>query len=341
MKRKNLNVAKLKNVIIKDQNISKIYLKLKLVLSKHKRKNSFVVAISGGPDSMALAYLSNLLMKEKKYRIHFLLVDHGIRKNSRKEALQVKKSLKKIGINLKILKNKKKIIRNIQKNARDLRYKLLVEFCKKNKVKSLLTAHHKDDQVETFLIRLSRGSGVEGLSSMSESTNLPEGIKLIRPFLEFKKEQLTYISKRVFKKTIKDPSNKNKKFLRTNVRELTKILENKGLKFDQIIRSIKNISSTKEAINFYVNRSLKKFVKFKKRETILDLKMFKKEPREIKFKIINKIVKNRTTSYYPPRSQKVLNLINRFEAKNPKRCTLGGCIFERRKNLLHVTREFQ
>ena len=68
--------------------------------------------------------------------------------------------------------------------------------------------------------------------------------------------------------------------------------------------------------------------------------MFKKEPKEVKFKIINKIVKNRTLSYYPPRSQKVLNLISRFESKNPKKCTLGGCIFERRKNLLHVTREF-
>ena len=175
---------------------------------------------------------------------------------------------------------------------------------------------------------------------MSQSSNLKYGIKLIRPFLEFKKNQLEYISKKAFKTIFKDPSNKDRKFLRTNIRELTRILENKGLNFDQIIRSINNISSTKEAINFYVDRSLKKFVKFKKRETILDLKMFKMEPQEVKFKIINRIVKGRTLSYYPPRSQKVLNLISRFEAKNPKKCTLGGCIFEKRKNLLHVTREF-
>tara|TARA_Y100000590_G_scaffold403914_1_gene490997 strand:- start:392 stop:1414 length:1023 start_codon:yes stop_codon:yes gene_type:complete len=340
MKRKNLSVAKPSNVIIQDKKISAIYLKLKSVLSKYKQNNSFAVAVSGGPDSMTLAFLSNLLMEEKRYRMHFVLVDHGIRKDSEKEALQARKLLKTKGIKLQVLKNKKKIAANIQKNARDLRYKLLVDFCKKNKVKSLLTAHHKDDQVETFLIRLSRGSGVEGLSSMSQSTNLKYGIKLIRPFLEFKKDQLKYISKKVFQTTIKDPSNKNKKFLRTNIRELSKMLENKGLSFDQIIRSIRNISSTKEAINFYVNRSLKKFVKFKTKETILDLRMFKREPQEVKFKIINRIVKNRASSYYPPRSQKVLNLISRFEAKNPKKCTLGGCVFERRKNLLHVTREF-
>jgi len=341
MKRKNLNVAKFKDVIIQDKKISTIYSRLNSVLSKHKQNNSFVVAVSGGPDSMALAFLSSLLMNEKKYKMYFLLVDHGIRKNSGKEALQVKKLLKKKEINLQILKNKKKIATNIQKNARDLRYELLVKFCRKNKVKSLLTAHHKDDQIETFLIRLSRGSGVEGLSSMGQSTNLKYGIKLIRPFLEFKKDQLNYISKKFFKKTIKDPSNKNKKFLRTNIRDLSKLLEDKGLSSDQIIRSIKNISSTKETINFYVNRSLRKFVKFKKKETILNLKMFRREPQEVKFKIINRIVKNRASSYYPPRSQKVLNLISRFEAKNPKKCTLGGCIFEiKNKNLLYVTREF-
>ena len=132
---------------------------------------------------MALAFLSKLLMDQTKYRIHFVLVDHGLRKNSKKEALKVKNILKKKGINLTVLTNSKKINKNIQKNARDFRYELLIKFCRRNKIKSLLTTHHKDDQVETFLIRLSRGSGVEGLSSMSQSTNLKYGIKLIRPFL--------------------------------------------------------------------------------------------------------------------------------------------------------------
>jgi hypothetical protein len=68
--------------------------------------------------------------------------------------------------------------------------------------------------------------------------------------------------------------------------------------------------------------------------------MFRREPEEVKFKIINNIVKNRTSSYYPPRSRKVLSLINRFESNNLKKCTLGGCIFERKKNLIHVTKEF-
>ena len=157
--------------------------------------------------------------------------------------------------------------------------------------------------------------------------------------MEFKKIQLSYISNKVFGKTFKDPSNKNKNFLRTNIRDLKKILQNKGLNFEKIIRSIKNISSSKEAINFYVVRSIKKFVKFRKKETILNLKQFRKEPKEIRFRIINNIVKKRTNSYYPPRSEKVLNLINNFQSNNLKKCTLGGCIFERKRSFLYVSKE--
>ena len=337
MKRKNLNVVKLKNAIYKDKKISKIYSKLNSITKKFK---SFIVAVSGGSDSMALALLSGLLKQEKNKKIYFVHVDHGIRKNSGKEALQLKKILKKIQINLKIIKNNKSIKKNIQKSARDRRYQILSDFSKKNGIKALVTAHHKDDQIETFLIRLSRGSGVEGLSSMSEISKLNGGIKLLRPFLKFTKEDLKSITKKFFNKIIKDPSNKNKKFLRTNIRELTRILKSKGIDPNQIFRSIENISSTKIAINFYVKQSLKKFVKFRKKETIFDLSMFQKEPVDVKFKIINTIVKNRTAKYYPPRAKKVLNLINRFKSKSTQKSTLGGCIFEKRKNFVHVTKEF-
>ena len=339
MKRKSLNVLKLKGILPKDKKISETYLKLKLIISKYKAK-SLVIAISGGPDSMALAALCKALQLEKKYKIYFVLIDHNIRKNSYKEAIKFKKILIKKNISLNILKNKKKINNNIQKNARDIRYDLLTKFCNQKKVRYLVTAHHQDDQIETFLIRLSRGSGVEGLSGMNERTYLSNGTVLLRPFLDIKKEILVYISKKVFKKIIKDPSNTNKKFLRTNIRELKKILEKKGLDFDKILRSIKNISSSKEAINFYVLKSIKKIVKFKNKKASLNLKKFANEPKEIKFKIFNTLLKNTAKSYYPPRSRKVLNLIRRFENKSFTKSTLGGCIFERKKNFLLISREF-
>ncbi len=331
---------RIKDLSVARPNDANIYIKVKSVLNKYKKNNSFVVGVSGGPDSLALSALTNQISEESKYKFYFAIVDHGIRKNSGKEALQVKRLLYKHGINLKILKNRKKITSNVQRKARDARYQLLESFCKKKKAKSLLVAHHQDDQIETFLIRLSRGSGVEGLSSMQEMTILKGGIRLIRPLLDFKKTQLTSVAKKAFGKIFKDPSNKNKKFLRTNIRTLKKNLVKKGIDLEKIIRSIKNIRSTKEAIDFYVAKSIKKFVKFERKSTILNLTQFRKEPHEVRFRIINDIVKKRSNSYYPPKSKKVLNLISGFQNNNWRKCTLGGCIFERKKSFLHVSKEF-
>ena len=331
MRTKNLNVTRPDHL--------NICQKVKSILKKYKNNNTFVVAVSGGSDSLALVSIIKNLMQENKYKFFFAIVDHNLRKNSATEALGVKRLLSKYDINLTILKNKKKIDKNIQKNAREIRYNLLEKFCKKKKAKSLIVAHHQDDQVETFLIRLSRGSGVEGLSSMNEITTLKQGTSLIRPLLDFKKNELISITKNTFNKFFKDPSNTNRKFLRTNIRELKKNLEKKGIDFEKIVRSIKNIASTKEAINFYVERSIKKYITFKGKLTILNLEKFRQEPKEIKFKIVNKIIKKTTNSYYPPRSKKVLNLIDGFQRNRIKKLTLGGCIFERKNRFLFVSKE--
>ena len=331
MRTKNLNVTRPDHL--------NIYQKVKSILKKYKSNNTFVVAVSGGSDSLALVSIIKNLIQENKYKFFFAIVDHNLRNKSGDEAVSVKRLLSKYGINLTILKNKKKIDKNIQKNAREIRYNLLEKFCKKKKAKSLIVAHHQDDQVETFLIRLSRGSGVEGLSSMNEITTLKQGTSLIRPLLDFKKKELISITKHTFNKFFKDPSNKNRKFLRTNIRELKKNLEKKGIDIEKIVRSIKNSASTKEAINFYVERSIKKYITFKAKVTILNLEKFRQAPQEIKFKIVNKIIKKTTNSYYPPRSKKVLNLIDGLKRNRIKKFTLGGCIFERKKRFLVISKE--
>ena len=102
--------------------------------------------------------------------MHVLIVDHQLRKESKKESLKVKSILKRKKIQSKILKWKGKVPKsNIQKNARNIRYNLISEYCFKNGIKYLVTAHHLDDQIENFFIRLFRGSGLTGLSSMPES----------------------------------------------------------------------------------------------------------------------------------------------------------------------------
>ena len=196
MSKKNSNVLNLKDSIKLDKIILKTYSLFKKNIVRYKNKK-LVAAISGGPDSLALAGMLKILEYEKKIQVYYVLVDHSIRKTSQNEAKKVKVLLKKYKISLKILKNKKKIDRNIQSAAREIRYELLSDFCKKNNANYILTAHHRDDQVETFLIRLSRGSGVQGLSGMDLSSSLSKKIKIIRPLLDCKKENLIYISKKL------------------------------------------------------------------------------------------------------------------------------------------------
>ncbi len=101
MKRKNLSVTRLRN--------ENIYTQVKSVLNKYKKNSSFVVGVSGGPDSLALSAIAKAISEETKYKFFFVMVDHGIRKNSGSEATKVKKLLNKHGISLEILKNKKKL----------------------------------------------------------------------------------------------------------------------------------------------------------------------------------------------------------------------------------------
>ena len=161
MSKKNSSVS-LKVKFKEHKELSKIYLIFKEKIKNINTKR-IAIAISGGPDSLALAALAKNYSLEKKTKIYYILVDHRIRKNSSKEALKVKKILKKFKIKLDILTNHLKIEKNVQSTARTIRYKLLSEFCEKKNVTTILTAHNLEDQVETFFIRLSRGSGLKGL----------------------------------------------------------------------------------------------------------------------------------------------------------------------------------
>ena len=146
------------------------------------------------------------------------MIDHNIRKNSKKEASQVKKLLKNNKIHLKIISNKRKIVKNIQAEARITRYEILKNYCKEKNISVMLTAHNLEDQVETFFIRLSRGSGLKGLSAMKPLTKIRGKISLYRPLLDVKKIYLIKISQNVFGKYFKDPSNKDLKYFRTKVK---------------------------------------------------------------------------------------------------------------------------
>ena len=330
MSKKNSN-AILKNFFNDHKELSYIYSEFKNKIN-YLKKNFFLVAVSGGPDSLALTALAKSYSYENRCKIYYVLVDHNLRKNSSSEAQSVKKLLKNHQISLNILKNKKAIKRNIQSEAREIRYNLLTNFCKKKKIKTILTAHNLEDQVETFFIRLSRGSGLHGLSSMKNVTKINDNIDLVRPLLDFKKNQLIKIAKVVFGKFYKDPTNKNTKYLRTRIRNLKKSLEKSGINYDQVFQSIKNLAASRDTLDLYFNKIYKDTVKKSKNKILINLKSLNNLNQEMKMRVFKKSIKDVANTYYAPRSKKVINLINQIEEKKNIKFTLGGCIILREKS---------
>jgi tRNA(Ile)-lysidine synthase len=160
MNLKNLNAKnKTNKKILKHLNKKKISKVFKEFSSSLIIKEDLAVAVSGGPDSLALAYLAKCYSIKNKINVKYFIVDHKLRNESAAEVKTVKSVLNKIDINCKILKwNGKKPSKNIQAIARDKRYSLLVNECKKNNIKYLLLGHHLNDLFENFLIRMVRGS---------------------------------------------------------------------------------------------------------------------------------------------------------------------------------------
>jgi tRNA(Ile)-lysidine synthase len=330
MSKKNSNVI-LKEGFKNYKNLSYIFYSFQNQIYSFKKKN-ILVAVSGGPDSLALVALIKAYSYKTKSKIFYALVDHNIRKNSSNEAQSVKKLLKKHQITLNILKNKKLIDRNIQSKAREVRYELLVNFCKKKRINTILTAHNFEDQVETFFIRLSRGSGLHGLASMKQVTKLNKTITLVRPLLEFKKHDLIKISKLIFGTYYKDPTNKNTKYLRTRIRNFKKKIESIGINYDQIFKSIKNLASSRDTLEIFFNKIYKDLVIKKRNLILINVKKFNNLNQEMKMRVLNKSLKELTNSYYSPRSKKTINLINQLEMNNSNSFTLAGCVILKDKN---------
>ncbi len=337
MNKKNSIVLSHKNCFKKFKQISELYNNFKKKIESIKTK-SFLIATSGGPDSLALVALCKALKYEKNNYIFFYInINHGIRKNSFNESLKLKSMLKKYEIDLKVINNRKTIKNNIQHNARKIRYDLLYKECLKNNIKYILTAHHRDDQIETFLIRLSRGSGLQGLSSMEAETKLNKSVKIYRPFLHIKKSDLKTISKKVFGTYLKDPSNKNYKFLRVKVRKLLPILRKYGIEEEQIIKSIDNLQSTSNTIKFYFDEIYRTIITKKSNKYLIKKSDFYSFNEEIKLKILGKTIRSLTKTYYPPRSKKLKNAIIALNAQGLKlNYNLSGCLISQNENSISI-----
>ena len=302
-----------------------------------EKKPSVAVAVSGGPDSMSLLFLTNAFIKYKKGKLMALIVDHRIRKNSKEEAKFISTYLNKNNINSQILTaNKDKVIKKSMNEARDNRYNLLTDYCIKNNFLHLFIAHHKDDNLETFLNRKIAGSDFYGLKSMSEFS-LYNNVCIIRPLLNFSKDTLLNYNKKNKIEYINDPSNFNLDYTRPTIRNFLR-------KSDQKI--IKEINKDFENILFYspyfvqmiFEVLLTNIVKIDSKKIIVGLDNMKNLNEINSENIIRRIYQFLFYGSNAPRSKKIRILINEIKKLNFKYFNIRGMIVKKNDDFLTFSR---
>ena len=341
MSQKNLNVSSKTHKFLlnklKDKRTFQIYKKFEDNLPTNE---NFIVAVSGGPDSLALSYLAKIYSIKKSLNIKYFMIDHKLRKDSTTEANFVKKKLKKYSINLNILTwHGKKPNKNLQSIARDKRYKLLIKKTKEFKIKNILLGHHLDDLFENFFIRILRGSGLKGLISLDQKTQ-NEKVNLIRPLLNFDKKDLIYISNYIFGSFIKDPSNEDDKFKRVKIRKFLKQLETEGLNRNKFLLTIKNLKFANETIKFYTKKNLDENTYFlEKNKSFILKENFFYNSSEVVFRSFTEIIKLIGKKYYPTRGKKIDTIIKLVNDKSSFKVTLGGCVIKKINHSIIVSKE--
>ncbi len=341
MNPKNLNVIKIPKSLktkLSNKKIKRLYNTFE---KNFNIQDAFAVAVSGGPDSLALAFLTKIYSIKYNLACKYYLIDHKLRKDSTIEAKQVKRILNRFGIKLEILSwNAKKPSKNIQSLARKKRYDLLISKCKQNKIYNLITGHHLDDLFENFFIRMIRGSGLKGLISFEKETSF-DSINILRPLLDFEKKKLKFISSFVFNFFVKDPSNESNMFQRVRIRNIINEFKNNGLDKDKLFLTLNNLKKSNKALSEYVqqNKELNSFLNYKNKELILNENFFD-QPYEVVFRSLSDSLKIIGEKYYSPRGKKIDHILRKITKNTLKKETLGGCVLKKVNRTIIISKEY-
>ncbi|MCI5049315.1 MAG: tRNA lysidine(34) synthetase TilS [Rickettsiales bacterium] len=213
-----------------------------------EKPQSIAVALSGGADSMALLHLSLLWAGRMGIKLRAVIVDHGLRQESAKEAEIVAEMVEQFGGHAAILTLKLEGGSAIQESAREARYKAITAWAHEQGIKHVLLAHHGDDQCETVLMRWLKQSHFDGLAGMS-AKRLYQGITFLRPLLLHRKTELVGYLKSQGLHWVEDPSNQNAAFTRVAVRQfLAEQTDESLLRFTQLIQCLSMIRIRDEVL---------------------------------------------------------------------------------------------
>lgn len=304
---------------------------------------SAALGVSGGPDSLALLYLFSDWRLKSGWtgRSLVLTVDHRLRPESAAEAKAVAEHCKLLGLDhATLVWEGDKPVSNLQAEARAARYRLMAAAMCRENVDCLVLAHHRDDQAETFLDRLTRGSGVYGLGGMDpDQPDGPEGLHLLRPLLDLPKARLVADLARRGVAWADDPSNENADYKRVRLRTVLRQLDGEGLDARRIGETARRLRRAADAIDTWVDRVWLESVDEHPAGPIrLAFSTFSDLPEEIRLRLLSRLVLRAAGRVTPLR----LSKLEHAEASllgSDSQLTLAGAVLLRRQGWLFVWRE--
>lgn len=278
------------------------------------------VAVSGGADSLALM---RLLGKWAEANGHapptVLTVDHGLQRGSAASARKVLGWAKAAGLKAHVLSwTDPKPASNLEAEARRARYRLLGQWCKAHGVAALYVAHTRDDQAETFLLRLARGSGLDGLAAMKPIANFPEAgfepLRLARPLLDFDRESLRDFLSAARQTWIEDPMNNDPRFGRVRVRSVMASLAAAGLTVARIADAAAHLGRARDALDEVTASVLRRACRPEGDSVLVDARALMAAPREVGLRALAKLLMAVSGQTYRPRFERLERLFDSLAA---------------------------
>ena len=289
------------------------------------------VAVSGGPDSLALCLLADRWARARGGAAFGLTVDHGLRSESGAEAAQVRRWLAGRAIAHRTLRwNGARPLSAIQEQARAARLALLAGWCRRAGVLHLLLGHQREDQAETALQRLVRGSGIDGLAAMASArlAMYPAGggVRLLRPLLPVPRDRLIATLARWDQPWIDDPTNRDTRHDRPRLAAAMARLGPEGLSASRLASAATRAAGDRAALDRLCTDLLAACARPSPAGFVtLDREALRRAPPALALRALSCVVATVSGAPYPPRQQRLERLASRLLDDNERAATLGGC----------------
>ncbi len=309
------------------------------LLASYKGEEAIAIGVSGGADSMALARILALWSKDTGagagVGVHVLSVDHGLRAEAAGEVAYVADVVAGWGgdgvVHQALRWEGEKPDSGVQEAARSARYDLMVEYCAAHGISYLFLAHHLDDQAETLLFRLAKGSGLNGLAGMAPEQERG-GLTLVRPLLDVPKEDLVAFCAAEDVDFIEDPSNSDAAYARVRLREARAVLEEEGLTSKRLAVTARRLLRARLALDEIADERLVEVLSRKDTDRIVfHFEIWSKQPSEIALRLVVRAFEEFSPDAdYLPRMEKIEDLcVDLMAGEAFRKRTLGGVIFSR------------